>query len=163
MFKEFNKITTGFVIQKYIILPNGTMVCQDQQFIAGDPVDYEDMNGESITIDTTKEVYCPLEMKQPKHIPAPKDAVKFVCPACPSESIEAVMDGSHTTRVVGMFKSGGMEYGDTESNGDLDRFQCAKCGYVITINDESKGPDEQEPITDDDELVAWCKKNCDQN
>jgi len=69
--KTFNKITTGFVIQKYITLKNGTTVCQNQEFVAGDPVEYEDEQGNSITTDTSKEIYCPFEMMQPKHIPFP--------------------------------------------------------------------------------------------
>jgi len=69
MFPQHNKITTGFVIQNYITLPNGTQVCQGQQFVAGDQVDYETTGGASIEVDTTKEVYCPFEMAQPKRIP----------------------------------------------------------------------------------------------
>jgi len=64
---KHKKITTGFVIQDYIALPNGTLVCQNQSFIAGD-VDYEDEDGNPIEVDTLKEVYCPFEMKKPKHI-----------------------------------------------------------------------------------------------
>ena len=71
--KKHKKITTGFVIQDYITFPNGTSVCRNQEFIAGDQVDYEDEQGNNVleTIDTTKEVYCPFEMTQPKHIPFP--------------------------------------------------------------------------------------------
>lgn len=161
MFPEHLKITTGCVVQTYMTLPNGTLVCTGQEFLAGDPVDYE-IDGEPITVDVSKEVYCPMEMKQPKQIPDPKDAVKFHCPACGDSRVEAVMDGSHTTRVVGMFKSGGVEYGDTESNGDLDRFQCVGCGETITIDDEDPNSTGQQPIMDDEQLVEWCKKNCKQ-
>ena len=62
---KFKKITTGFVIQNYITLPNGTTVCQSQEFIAGDQVDYEDKEGNPVKVDTAKEVYCPFEMKAP--------------------------------------------------------------------------------------------------
>jgi len=34
-------------------------------------VEYENEEGEPIEIDTTKEVYCPCEMEQPKHFPFP--------------------------------------------------------------------------------------------
>lgn len=155
MFPKHNKITTGFVIQTYYTLPNGTLVCVDQEFIAGDPVDYENMEGEPVEVNVDKEVYCPMDMKQPKQIPDPKDAVKFVCPGCGDTRLEAVMDGSHTTIVEGMFKSGSMEYGDTQAEGDLQRFQCVGCG--MTIKNE---PDE--PITDEEELVEWCQENCKQ-
>lgn len=162
MFKEHQKVTIGYVTQTYITLPNGTLVCKDQEFIAGDPVDYVDMDGEPIEVDVTKEVYCPLDMKQPKQIPDDKDAVKFHCLACGDDRVEAVMDGSHTTIILGMFKSGSIEYGETESNGDLDRFQCVACGHVITIDDEDPTSNDQQPITDDEQLVEWCKENCNQ-
>ena len=42
---HFNKITTGYVIQNYATLKNGTTVCVGQEFIAGDQVDYEDIEG----------------------------------------------------------------------------------------------------------------------
>ncbi len=65
----FNKITTGFVIQSYKTLPNGTHVCTDQEFIAGE-VSYRSTEyGDDIDVHTTKEVYCPLEMTQPKDVP----------------------------------------------------------------------------------------------
>ena len=153
--KEHNKITQGYVVQTYITLPDGTKVCKAQEFIAGDPVDYETMDGQPVLEDdiTDNEVYCPFEMKQPKQIPDPEDAVKFVCPACGDTHIEAVLDGSHTTRVAGMFKCGSIEYGDTESNGDLDRFQCVACGFDI-VNGSGNF------ITTDSKLVDWCRKNC---
>jgi len=147
MFKEHNKITTGFVIQKFVTLPNGTMVCQAQEFVAGDPVDYEDMDGNPIEVDTEKEVYCPFGMMRPKQIPDPTKEAKFVCPDCGGNRIEACLDGSHTTIIDAIWRDGGIEYGSTDSNGDLDRFQCVKCGYVI----ENDG----ELILDDDELVEW--------
>jgi len=70
-FETHQKVTIGFVTQIYTTLPNGSMVCTDQQFHAGE-VDYTDMNGENLDlskIDTDKEVYCPMDMKQPKQIP----------------------------------------------------------------------------------------------
>ena len=73
--KNFKKITTGFVIQDYVTLPNGTSVCQGQEFIAGDQVDYEDSDGNLVSVDTLKEEYCPFEMMQQKHIPFPPASV----------------------------------------------------------------------------------------
>lgn len=54
------KITTGFVVQTY----DGDK-CVSQEFIAGDQVDYEDENGETIDVDTTNEQYQPFDMVQP--------------------------------------------------------------------------------------------------
>lgn len=149
-----NKITTGFVIQNYVTL-NGKHICVGQEFIAGDQVDYETTGGASIDIDTENEVYCPMDMKQPKQIPDEEDAIKFLCPDCGDTRIEACLDGDHTTRIEAMFKSGGVEYGDTESTGFVDRFQCVGCGFTI-----KDGADVT--IKDDDEVTEWCKENCNQ-
>jgi len=159
MFKEHLKITDGFTVQTYITLPNGTMVCKAQEFHAGD-VNYEDGEGREITVNTDKEVYCPMEMKQPKQIPDEDNAVKFVCPSCGDNRLEAVLDGSHTTAIVSIFKGGDIEYGEMYSNGDMERFQCVSCGYIITKDDDSRTPDDQKIITDDYELVEWIEENC---
>ena len=70
---KFRKITIGYVIQDYETLPNGTHVCTEQEFIAGE-VSYENPTyGDDIdTVDTDKEVYCNFNMEQPKHLPFPK-------------------------------------------------------------------------------------------
>jgi len=151
----FKKITVGYVIQEYQTFGD-THVCLKQEFVAGE-VQYESTQyGDQIdTVDTLKETYCPPDMKQPKQIPSEDEAVKFVCPGCGDDRVEAVLDGSHTTSIEAMFKSGGIEYGDTESTAYLDRFQCVGCGYHIL---DSEGC----TIKDDEELVEWCKKNCNQ-
>ena len=95
--KKFQKITVGFVIQEYQTLDNGTHVCTEQEFMAGDQVDYEDMNGEPVEIDTLKEEYCPFNMVQPKRVPG-LNPVKLayadgVCPDCDTGIPEDVVDG----------------------------------------------------------------------
>jgi hypothetical protein len=45
---EFNKITTGFVCQKYRKDDKGDFVCIHQEFIAGDDVQFENLKGEPI-------------------------------------------------------------------------------------------------------------------
>jgi predicted RNA-binding Zn-ribbon protein involved in translation (DUF1610 family) len=152
MFKKHAKITDGYVIQTYITLPNGTLVCQGQEFIAGE-VHYEDDEGQFVEVDVSKEVYCPFEMKDPKQIPSEDKEAKFACPACGCNRIEACLDGNHTTAIEAIWKDGGIEYGDTYSNGVLLKFQCAECAETIKNVDGS-------PITDDDELVAWIKDAC---
>ncbi len=53
-----NKITVGFVIQTF----NNNNQCIEQEFVAGDTVDYEDVNGN--TIEPWDE-YQPFDMVQP--------------------------------------------------------------------------------------------------
>ena len=45
---EFNKVTTGFVVQKYRRNSNGKFTCVHQEFIAGDDVQFENLKGDSI-------------------------------------------------------------------------------------------------------------------
>lgn len=46
---KFTKITTGFITQSYEQVESGKYVCIHQEFIAGDEVQYENANGDSIT------------------------------------------------------------------------------------------------------------------
>lgn len=113
------KITVGFVIQDYKKLSNGTLVATGQEFIAGDQVDYEDDNGEAISIDTSKEVDCPFDMVQPKHIPFPvESAVKGsyengACPDCGYEIPNDVQDGDRCENCPHVF------YDETKDNADI--------------------------------------------
>jgi len=45
---EFNKVTTGFVIQRYHKDRTGKFTCLNQEFIAGDDVQFENLKGDSI-------------------------------------------------------------------------------------------------------------------
>ena len=45
---KFNKITVGFVIQTFEKNAEGKFVCSTQEFVAGDQVDYEDLDGNPI-------------------------------------------------------------------------------------------------------------------
>jgi hypothetical protein len=159
MFKKHNKITVGYVIQEYITLPNGTLVPQSQEFIAGDQVDYETREGEPVTVDVSKEQYCGFDMKQPKPIP---DGLKFICPDCGDSQLECVMGGSHTCPVISIDESGDFEYGDYESSADVDRWQCIKCGAFLTEDGISTRHGEDDPIIHNEEVVEWIKKRCKQ-
>ena len=48
MVDKFNKITIGFVSQKFRKDSNGKFKCTHQEFIAGDDVQFENTKGESI-------------------------------------------------------------------------------------------------------------------
>lgn len=57
---EFNKITTGFIIQKYRKDSKGKFRCIHQEFIAGDDVQFENLKGDSI--ETPEHEYQPFNM-----------------------------------------------------------------------------------------------------
>jgi len=57
---EFNKVTTGFVIQKYRKNSTGKFACIAQEFIAGDDVQFENPKGEPI--EAPEHEYQPFNM-----------------------------------------------------------------------------------------------------
>jgi hypothetical protein len=59
--EKFTKITTGFVVQTYEKNSAGEFVCTSQEFVAGDQVDYEDAEGNSISPPDHR--YQPFNMK----------------------------------------------------------------------------------------------------
>ena len=57
---EFNKVTTGFVVQKYRKNSTGKFTCVNQEFIAGDDVQFENLKGDSI--EAPEHEYQPFNM-----------------------------------------------------------------------------------------------------
>ncbi|MFH1616362.1 MAG: hypothetical protein ABIG61_14905 [Planctomycetota bacterium] len=57
---DFNKVTTGFVIQKYRKNSAGKFTCINQEFIAGDDVQFENLKGDSI--EAPEHEYQPFNM-----------------------------------------------------------------------------------------------------
>jgi len=57
---EFNKITTGFVVQKYHKNGRGKFKCVHQEFIAGDDVQFENKSGNPI--EAPEHEYQPFNM-----------------------------------------------------------------------------------------------------
>jgi hypothetical protein len=57
---EFNKVTTGFVVQRFRKDNTGKFKCIHQDFIAGDDVQFENVKGESI--EALEHEYQPFNM-----------------------------------------------------------------------------------------------------
>ena len=57
---EFNKVTTGFVVQKYRKNSAGKFTCISQEFIAGDDVQFENLKGDPI--EAPEHEYQPFNM-----------------------------------------------------------------------------------------------------
>jgi rubredoxin len=81
-------------------------------------------------------------------------SIKFVCPECQHDELECCLNGSHTCPITEIEEGGDFEYGEYESTADVDRYQCAACGYVL----ES----ENDTLTSDEEVAEWCKEHCSQ-
>ena len=80
-------------------------------------------------------------------------SLKFKCPSCGSEKLEVIQtDVVITSEILDIDEEGCFEFDLTDSDGgNVDRFQCQKCGYVL--KDESG-----EPITTNEDVVEWVKK-----
>ena len=153
---EFNKITVGFVVQKYKTMGNGSHVCIGQEFVAGDQVDYENLNGEPVTVDTLKENYQPFDMAFKQ---VATGGLKFVCPECQGTRLECCEDGAYNSEVLNIDEDGDFDYGDINASGGVERFQCLKCGHVLLAKEKGFA---EYPVTDNEEVVEWIKKNCKQ-
>ena len=64
--QAYSKTTVGFVTQQYMMNREGKYICIEQSFTAGDQVDRENQDGDPVQIDTSKEVYQPMDMEQPE-------------------------------------------------------------------------------------------------
>jgi len=73
--KYINKITTGYVIQRY---NQETQKFVSQEFYAGDDVSYEDGHGRHIKADITDVPYLPFDMVDPSK-PGPIGTEARVC------------------------------------------------------------------------------------
>lgn len=58
---KFNKITVGYVIQTFETAEDGTNICINQEFIANNKEDFEDMEGDPIAVRPCK--YQPFNMR----------------------------------------------------------------------------------------------------
>lgn len=152
-----NKITTGFVIQNYVTL-NGKHICVGQEFIAGDPVDYETPGGASIEIDTENEQYQPFDMVNP---PAGvgEEGLIFTCPDCKGNRLECCEDGPYNSEVLNIEIEGDFDFGGICASGEPERFQCLHCGYVLTSKEDGFA---EYNITEHIEIVEWIQENCEQ-
>ena len=59
--EKFTKITVGFVAQTYEKNEMGNFICTGQEFVAGDQVDYENADGNTVT--PPEHEYQPFEMR----------------------------------------------------------------------------------------------------
>lgn len=77
--------------------------------------------------------------------------LQFTCPDCSNMTLECCQDGSHVSRVTCINEEGDHDYGELESSGEVVRWQCEGCGYVL----QNQFGD----ITDTVEVAEWIKEN----
>ncbi|KKK54492.1 hypothetical protein LCGC14_3084140 [marine sediment metagenome] len=82
--------------------------------------------------------------------------LKFKCPECSDNKLECVeVDVIASSVIADIDEDGDFDYGEIGASGMVERFQCLSCGYVLIKEDGSS-------IDDNEEVVDWIKKNCEQ-
>lgn len=79
--------------------------------------------------------------------------LKFTCPECGRHRIECCQDGYHVSEVLCIDEDGDHDYAGIQSHGEVLRWQCGSCGYVLEFSGD---------ITDNVEMAQWVKENCEQ-
>ena len=64
----------------------------------------------------------------------PNTGIEFICPSCGHTILECCQEGYHVSRVMRIDPDGDHDYGELESHGEVDRWQCASCGYVLQLD-----------------------------
>ena len=85
-------------------------------------------------------------------------SLKFKCSKCDCQELEIVQtDVVLSSKVVEIDEKGYFEFEQIDCDGgNVDRFQCFKCGFVLK-NDKGRA------ITTEEQIVEWVRKNCSQN
>ena len=81
--------------------------------------------------------------------------LKFKCPSCKKEDLEIIeTDVIMTSLIVEIDEGNCFEYDLIDTGGgNVDRFQCSECGFVLKDENEKV-------ITNEEDVVEWLRKNC---
>ena len=84
--------------------------------------------------------------------------VKFFCPVCRETRLECIEKDVCVTSVISSLSDDGDFDWEpsTIADGDVDRFQCVGCGYILKIDYQG------DYVKENIDVVKWCKKNCKQ-
>lgn len=77
--------------------------------------------------------------------------LEFKCPLCKCTQLECIFTGC--TCPVKVFKDRDIEFGDTQSWGDAERWQCAGCAFILANEDGGV-------IISDEDVSNWITDNC---
>jgi predicted RNA-binding Zn-ribbon protein involved in translation (DUF1610 family) len=83
--------------------------------------------------------------------------LKFTCPDCDENVLECVeIYATVSYDITHLDEDGDFDYGPTNiEDGEINRFQCVNCGYILKDNNSV--------LTSNDEVIAWLRKNCNQD
>ena len=85
-------------------------------------------------------------------------SLKFNCSKCGCEELEIVQtDVVLSSKVVDIDEKGYFEFEQIDcEGGNIDRYQCFKCGLVLK-------DDQGKVLTTEEQIVEWVRENCDQD
>lgn len=78
--------------------------------------------------------------------------IQFTCPECKTHRLECCEEGPYSSEVLEIDEDGDFDYGEIDASGNVVRFQCLNCGYILSREDGS-------PIDNNEEVVEWIKDN----
>ncbi len=79
----------------------------------------------------------------------PLEGMEFICPSCKGNRLECCEDGYYVSEVTCIDVSGDHDYGNIDASGEVLRWQCKSCGFVLSNNGD-----------DNIEVQEWLKENC---
>jgi predicted RNA-binding Zn-ribbon protein involved in translation (DUF1610 family) len=82
------------------------------------------------------------------------DGLKFTCPDCGTHRLECCEDGPYNSEILNIDEEGDFDYGEINADGQVERYQCLKCGFVLKSGEGFAA----HTITENDEVVEWIKK-----
>lgn len=82
----------------------------------------------------------------------PEQYLTFHCPSCDSTRLECCEDGPYASEVDSIHISGDFGYGEMTANGDVTRYQCLSCGFILKDKDGNN-------IIDNEEVVEWIREH----
>ncbi len=81
--------------------------------------------------------------------------LEFTCPDCGDNRLECVEDGPYVSEILNIDEDGDFDYGEIRASGQVIRYQCLHCGYVLNSSEEGYPED---VITDNEDVVEWIKE-----
>ena len=82
----------------------------------------------------------------------PEQYLTFHCPGCDSTRLECCEDGPYSSEVSDIHESGDFEYESIDASGEMVRYKCLSCGFILKDVDGNK-------IINNEEVVEWIKEH----
>ena len=96
-----------------------------------------------------------LEKRKANKSKTPQGLI-FTCPSCQGHRLECCEDGPYNSEILHIDEEGDFDYDEISASGEVDRYQCLACGYILAFDDK---PDIN-LVIDSEDVVELIKENC---